>query len=163
MHPLIQYEDRTSMRALIAALIPIALIFFSAGCTSPDIGRAPVKSGLSQSGDMSEMEEAWGIRVEGVRLSAADYMLDFRYRIIDPERASSLLNRAEKPYLVDETSGSKLVVPRTRLGPLRQTDVKPDPDRSYFILFGNKDKIVKKGSKVTVVIGAFRAENLVVE
>jgi hypothetical protein len=54
-------------------------------------------------------------------------------------------------------------VPRTRLGPLRQTGVKPIADRNYAILFANSNKIVKPGDKVTVVIGKFRAEDLVVE
>ena len=111
------------------------------------------------------IEEQWGVKVESLRISAAGNLLDFRYRIIDPEKASYLVDRRNKPYLIDQTSGKVLSVPTTaKVGPLRQT-VRyglPKKDRVYFILFGNHH-IIKPGNKVTVVIGDFRAENLVVE
>ena len=113
--------------------------------------------------DRRSMEEKYGIQIKGVRLTAADHMLDFRYRIIDSEKASIFVNRQIKPYLIDQATGTKLPVPRTRLGPMRQTAVKPAADRDYIILFGNPNKLVKQGSLVTVVIGEFKAENLVVE
>jgi len=42
--------------------------------------------------------------------------------------------------LIDQATGTKLPVPRTRLGPMRQTAVKPAADRDYIILFGNPNK-----------------------
>jgi hypothetical protein len=110
------------------------------------------------------LEEKWGIRILSIRQSANGYMLDFRYRVIDPEKASLLLSRKEKPYLIDQASGARFMVPSSpKIGPLRQTALKPIADRNYFILFANPGKYVKPGNKVTVVIGEFRAENLVVE
>jgi len=110
------------------------------------------------------LEERWGIRVLSIRQSANGYMLDFRYRVLDPEKAFLLMNRKEKPYLIDQASGAKFMVPSApKVGPLRQTSVKPTPNRNYFIIFANPGKYVKPGNKVTVVIGEFRAENLVVE
>jgi hypothetical protein len=41
--------------------------------------------------------------------------------------------------------------------------VQPKADRQYVVLFSNLNKIVKRGNKVTVVIGDFKAENLTVE
>jgi hypothetical protein len=111
------------------------------------------------------IEEQWGVRVESLRISAAGNLLDFRYRIIDPEKASYLVDRRNKAYMIDQESGKVLSVPTTgKVGPLRQT-VRyglPKKDRIYFILFGNHH-IIKPGNKVTVVIGDFRAENIVVE
>jgi len=112
----------------------------------------------------SSIEEKWGIKILSIRQSANGYMLDFRYRVIDPDKASLLLSRKEKPYLVDQASGARFMVPSApKVGPLRQTAVKPIADRNYFILFANPGKYVKVGNKVTVVIGEFRTENLVVE
>ena len=113
--------------------------------------------------DQRAMEEKYGVLIKGVRLTAADHMIDFRYRIIDSEKASMLADRQTKPYLIDQATGTKLPVPRTRLGPMRQTAVKPAADRDYIILFGNPNKLVKQGSRVTVVIGDFKVENLIVE
>ncbi len=110
------------------------------------------------------IEEKWGIRVLNIRQSANGYMLDFRYRVLDPDKASHLFNRKEKPYLIDQESGARFMVPSSpKIGPLRQTSLKPIANRNYFILFANPGKYVKVGNKVTVVIGEFRAENLVVE
>ena len=110
------------------------------------------------------LEERWGIKILSIRQSANGYMLDFRYRVSDPDKASLLLGRKDKPYLVDQASGAKFMVPSApKIGPLRQTSVKPIAGRNYFILFANPGKYVKPGNKVTVVIGEFKAENLVVE
>lgn len=142
---------RTPVIGLVLAL------FLAGGCATT---RPTGESGSSQ------IEERWGVRIEGVRLSAADNMLDFRYRVIDPEKALPLLDSAVKPYLVDQSSGARMMVPNPpKVGPLRQTSRggKPIADRTYFILFANPGKYVKTGNKVTVVIGDFKAENLVVE
>lgn len=111
------------------------------------------------------LEEQWGVKIESLRISAAGNLLDFRYRIIDPEKASYLVDRRNKPYMIDQASGRVLSVPTTaKVGPLRQT-VRyglPQKDKIYFILFGNPH-VIKPGDKVTVVIGEFKAENIIVE
>lgn len=93
-------------------------------------------------------------------------MLDFRYRVVDPQRALPLVERGVDPYLIDQESGGVVTVPNTaKVGPLRQTTKygEPKPDRVYFILFSNPGRFIEPGSKVTVVIGDFRASDLVVE
>lgn len=111
------------------------------------------------------IEEQWGIKIEALRISAAGNLLDFRYRILDPEKASYLVDRRNKAYMIDQASGRVLSVPNTaKVGPLRQT-VRyglPKKDRVYFILFGNPH-VIEPGDRATVVIGDFRAENIVVE
>jgi hypothetical protein len=106
----------------------------------------------------------WGIRVIGVRRSAADYMLDFRYRVQDPEKAAYLMNRKLRPQLVVEKNHRKLHVPVSeKIGPLRQSPKYVKAGRNYFMFFANPGRQVIAGDKVTVVIGDFRAEHLVVE
>ena len=109
------------------------------------------------------MEEEWGVRVMSIRLSAEGYMLDFRYRVLNAEKAAPLFDRKNKAYLIDQASGAMFLVPESpKVGALRTTRP-PIADRNYFIFFANPGRYVKKGSKVTVVIGDFRVENLVVE
>jgi hypothetical protein len=90
-------------------------------------------------------------------------MLDFRYKVIDPEKASSLLKRQTESYLLNQSTGEKLPVPKTKLGSMRQTSVNPLPNRIYFILFANPNRSVKLGNKVTLVLGDLKIEDLVVE
>jgi hypothetical protein len=112
----------------------------------------------------ASMEEAWGVKVVGIRPTAAGYMLDFRYRVTDAEKAKDLLDRRFKPQLIVEKSGATLAVPVTaKLGALRQYTKNIRADRNYFIFFGNPGRYVKSGDKVSIVIGQFKAENLTVQ
>jgi hypothetical protein len=107
-----------------------------------------------------------GIRMEGLRLSAAGYLLDLRYRVIDPAKAAPLLDKKTRPYLLDEASGAQLAVPDTaKLGQLRTTGRNKvvHGDRDYFILFANPGRFVQAGNRMTLVMGDLRIENITVE
>jgi len=115
-------------------------------------------------GESGSLEQKWGIQVTSLHLSANGYMVDFRYKVVDPEKAAALGNPKAKPYLVDQATSAKLFVPRSpKVGPLRQSAENLMAGKIYFTLFSNSGKLVKKGNKVTVVIGNFKAENMVVE
>jgi hypothetical protein len=140
----------------------LGTVFCLQGCAPQAHIPAP---GTEPDSNISKMEEKWGIRPESLRLSAADHMIDFRYRVTDPEKAVKITSDPKlSTYLLDQASGVKLAVPNTpKVGALRQTTKKPEADRIYFTLFGNVPNLVKTGSKVTVVMGDYRAEDLVVE
>jgi hypothetical protein len=105
-----------------------------------------------------------GIEIQSLRASAHGYMIDFRYKVRDPEKAAILASREVKPYMIDQGTGAKLLIPNTpKVGPLRQMSKYADTNKVYYSLFSNPGKIVKPGSKVTVVIGELRVENLMVE
>lgn len=110
-----------------------------------------------------DKQDKWGIEVVSIRTSAAGSMLDFRYKVVDAQKAEALFVRKTKPYLIHQESGAVLSVPVTaKVGPLRSTN-KPKQDRIYWMFFGNKTKLVKPGDKITVTIGEFRAQDLIVE
>ncbi|MFB3903560.1 MAG: hypothetical protein ACE15E_08910 [Acidobacteriota bacterium] len=115
------------------------------------------------SDQQTELRDRWGIEVVSLRLTANSHMLDFRYRVLDKEKAAPLFDRDKKPYLIHENTGKSLTVPApAKIGPLRNSDP-PKQDRIYWMFFGNAGKLIKKGDFVTVVIGDFRAEKLLVE
>lgn len=112
--------------------------------------------------ELTLLEKKWGIQFESIRMTANDHMVDFRYRVLDADKAQALFDRKSDPYLQDHDSGKVLGVPNTaKIGPLR-TSNKPKEGRIYWMFFGNTG-VVKTGDKVTVVIGDFKAENLVVQ
>lgn len=105
----------------------------------------------------------WGVDIIGVKPVSSGYMLAFRYRVIDPEKAKLLNDRRSRAYLRDEASGTVLAVPAMEnVGELR-TGSKPEADRAYFMIFGNPGKLVKSGSRVSVVAGAMHIDNLIVD
>jgi hypothetical protein len=89
-------------------------------------------------------------------------MLDFRYRVLDKEKARPLFSSGLKPYLIEQRSGARFNVPVTRVGQIRSVG-NPVEDRVYFIFFANPGGYVKRGDAVTVHLGDFLVENLTVE
>ena len=113
---------------------------------------------------LSNQGHEWGVEPLSLRLSAAGYMLDFRYRIIDPEKASPFMDRAVKPCLVHQATGARMFVPNPpKVGSLRQTSRAPRTDRTYFMVFANPARFIKVGDRVTLALGDCKLENLMVE
>jgi hypothetical protein len=105
----------------------------------------------------------WGVDVVGVKPVASGYMLTFRYRILDPDKAKVLNDRKSRAYLIDAATGTVLMVPTMEnVGELRP-GATPEADRTYFMIFGNPGKLVKSGSRVSIVAGALRIDGLIVE
>jgi hypothetical protein len=107
-------------------------------------------------------QRKWGVDIVGVRPVSSGYMLRFDYRVTDPAKAAALNDRKARPYLIDEATRTALAIPAMeKVGELRQ--VAPfEVNRTYFMIFGNPGKLVKRGSRVTIVVGNFRVEGLVV-
>lgn len=109
------------------------------------------------------IQRNWGVDVIGVRPVSSGFMLAFRYKIVDEEKAKLLNDKRSKAFIIDEATGNVLGVPiMEKLGEMRQKAI-PELGRTYFIMFGNPGKLVKSGSRVSVVVGDFRLDNLVVD
>jgi hypothetical protein len=105
----------------------------------------------------------WGVEIIGVKPVSSGYMLAFKYRVIDPEKAKLLNDRQTRAFLRDEATGNVLSVPAMEnVGELR-TGAAPVADRTYFMIFGNPGKLVKSGSRVSVVAGALHVDGLIVD
>lgn len=139
--------------------IPLGLIMWGLAVTAFAEDSNKLASSIAE-----ELRSTWGIEIAALRLSAQGYFVDFRYKVIDPEKASPLASNELRPYLIDESTGKELRVPTTpKLGSLRQTTQKINAGQIYFMFFGNSRGIVKPGNKVTVVIGDRKLEHLTIE
>jgi hypothetical protein len=99
----------------------------------------------------------------GVKLVESGELVRFSYRVLDPDKASALNERRNEASLIDPRAHVRLVVPTmAKVGQLRQTGA-PEAGKAYWMTFSNKGRPVKKGARVDVVIGPFRAEGLVVD
>jgi hypothetical protein len=147
MQPIKKLTQRMRRLALSATLImALAATPILAGASAPD-----------------SLAAQWGIDITGIHMSAHNYMVDFRYRVLDAEKAKALFDRQTKPYLIDQASGKVLAVPNTaKLGPLRNSN-QPKEGKIYWMFFGNRGGIVATGSKVTVKIGDFEVKDLVIK
>jgi len=109
------------------------------------------------------LKRQWGVEVMFVRQTAAGYMLEFRYRVVDAEKAKPLFERRTKPVLTHAETGAKLVVPTpAKTGALRNSNP-PIEGNTYWMFFANPGKMVQPGNHVSVEIGDFRVDGLVVQ
>ncbi len=105
----------------------------------------------------------WGIDSLTVKLAESGELIRFSWRVLDPERAKVLNDKRAEPSLVDPQARVSLVVPQMeKIGQLRQVQP-PAAGRSYWMAFSNRGQLVKRGDRVNVVVGSFRAEGLVVD
>lgn len=150
--------DWTSV-GLQVAFIAAGLSIFGCASTTNDVPAAEAAAAEAEASP--NLEDRWGVEVVALRLTGANYMIDFRYKVLDPEKAAELFVHANKPVLIHHSSGARLEVPRpAKTGPLRPTNP-PQAGRIYFMFFSNPG-VVQSGDEVTVKIGDFEAD-LVVE
>jgi hypothetical protein len=108
-------------------------------------------------------EGVWGVSELRVKVAESGQLIRFNYRILDPAKAAALNNKKVEPKLFDTEAGVSLVVPQMeKIGQLRQSST-PKAGMTYWMAFSNPTLAVKRGHRVDVVIGSFRANNLIVE
>ena len=105
----------------------------------------------------------WGVDDLTVKSVESGELIRFNYRVVDAARAQQLNDKKSEPFLYDEQSRVRLVVPSMeKVGQLRQSAT-PEAGKVYWMAFSNKGGLVKRGDRVTVVIGNFRAQGLIVQ
>ena len=128
---------------------------------------APVWQGsqLNRLSRRAEMyyEGVWGVGELRVKAAESGELIRFNYRVLDPAKAAALNDKKLEPELFDAQAGVKLVVPQMdKVGKLRQSST-PKTGMTYWMAFSNPTRAVRRGHRVDVVIGSFRANSLIVE
>lgn len=152
MIDLFWHRFKLSFSLILLTINALILFVNNAGCIKKQIIK------------LYDTEESLGVKILSLRLSAEDHMIDLRYHVIDPEKAKPFFDNKIKPYLIDNKSGAKFLVPDfPKVGSLRQTPKVVQAGRNYFIIFANPGKFLKRGDKVSLIIGEFKIDGLVVE
>jgi hypothetical protein len=105
----------------------------------------------------------FGIEQMHVRSVSSGSSIEFRYRVVDADKAAVLTDRNSNPYLIDQETGIRLDVPvMEKIGALRQTST-PKAGREYWMMFANRTKSVKPGQRVDIFCGSYHIRGLTVE
>jgi hypothetical protein len=156
--------------SLLAILLASSVVIpGSASAVAADQSEPPAKRNVPKAAlrarkniAATPLKREWGIEVLDVHQTSAGYMLQFRYRVLDAKAAKALFDRRIKPYLVDASTGAKVIVPSPdKIGQLRNVNP-PEAGRTYWMLFANPAKMIKAGSQVSVHIGDFDSGTLIV-
>ena len=102
----------------------------------------------------------YGIKVSMIAVVAAGGLIEFRYQVVDPDKADPLRHDVGLlPAMVVEDSGVTLALSSTPGHHSSETTL----GGTYFILFPNARNAIRRGSLVTVVIGEVRLEHIVAQ
>ncbi|NWJ46030.1 MAG: hypothetical protein HXX08_09150 [Chloroflexi bacterium] len=94
-----------------------------------------------------QIEEKWGIRVTQIGVTADGGMVDFRFMVIDPEKALNMMSVPDNlPILAAEDSGIYV-----NSAAIMSTRHDLNAGGIYFMLFRNTQGAIKPGGKVVVL------------
>jgi hypothetical protein len=105
----------------------------------------------------------WGVDKLRVSSTNSGNLIRFSYRVEDPLRAKTLLERSATPYMYSPKAQAVLQIPvMDKVGPLRQA-MSPKAGQEYWMVFSNKGNLVRPGDRVDIRIGTFQADGLMVD
>jgi hypothetical protein len=107
----------------------------------------------------SGLAERSGVRLVRVAVTGGGGLLDLRYQVVDPNKAVAVHEDQTPPAIIDERTG--LVIDRLLMGHAHHGELKPAV--SYYLVFENTGNWVRRGSKVTVLLGDAQVEHVVVK
>jgi hypothetical protein len=117
----------------------------------PEWQRPPVSA--------SGLAERSGVRLVRVAVTGGGGLLDLRYQVVDPSKAVTVHEAETPPAIMDERTG--LVLNRLLMGHAHHGALKSAV--SYYLIFENTGNWVRRGSKVTVLLGDAQVEHVVVK
>jgi len=148
------------MLAALTVSLPAAVSADEAGAVSTTSSTVSAKP---HPRERTLMKRDWGIEIIYVQQTAAGYMLEFRYKVLDAKKAAALFERQTKPVLKHPDSGATLIVPTpAKTGALRNSNP-PHDDTTYWMFFANPGKLIEPGDVVNIEIGEFHADGIVVQ
>jgi hypothetical protein len=102
----------------------------------------------------SELEEQYGLRVRLIGVTAGGGMIDFRLKILEPEKARQFLqNPANLPISMVTESGTKVLAADSM-----EDDIKWEEGGVLFIMLPNSGGAIEPGTPVSVEFGNVQLE-----
>jgi hypothetical protein len=105
-----------------------------------------------------DLGQASGVTITRVAVTAGGGLVDLRFRVVDPDRAHALHDPATPPAVVDEGSG--LVVHDLLMNHEHAGDFRTGV--TYYLVFTNPGNWVRRGARVTVLLGNAQVEHVAV-
>lgn len=108
-------------------------------------------------------ERRYGIDQLRVHSISSGASLEFHCQVLDASKAKALKEARVAPVMIERKTGTKLSVPATENSGKSSRTAAPEAGQEYRVVFGNRDKIVRPGNLVDLVIGTVHLSGLIVE
>jgi hypothetical protein len=137
-----------------AAAAAGALLIFTSGDGAHGAQSHPLPVAVTPAG----LTERSGVRDVRVHVTGGGGLLDVRYEVVDPGRAADLHDAATPPAVVDERTGA----PIEGLLMGHAPHSRPKAGVTSVLIFVNPGNMVRRGDRVSLVLGGARLEHVVV-
>jgi len=162
------FIKRTAVGSLLATIFTLPLLSQSRASAStakavPAAATTTYRPEHFPKRERSYYQLFWGVDSIHAKAVESGELIKFSYRVLDADKARALNEKNNEPSMYVPALRAKLVVPTMeKVGQLRQTST-PEPGRIYWMTFSNPGAMVKRGERVSVVIGQFKVDGLIVE
>lgn len=100
-----------------------------------------------------DLQREWGIEPVHLRISAGGYMIEFRYKILDTEKALIMSDRKDFPQLLSQKSKARLSVPYfPTVGYIKSNRRFIKLGKNYTAFFNNPGKHLLPGDRARIQI-----------
>lgn len=106
---------------------------------------------------IATFEQETGIRVLRIVLTAGGGIVDFQFQVVDPDKALIVHDVENPPMMIDEKHNLILANPFHE-----HADRELHTAVTYHEMIMNGGGLLKRGSKITLIVGDSKLENLVV-
>jgi len=156
--------QRTAWSGLIRAAAAGAIVFIGHTCeAAPPARHSPYIAAQHLGSAAVSYVLQWGVDSMQAHQTNAGNLIRFSYRVVDTNKAKVLIDKAAAPLMVAPRTKVALQVPvMDKVGPLRQS-TELETGKTYWMVFSNKGGLVKPGDHVSVLVGKFRVDGLVVQ
>lgn len=141
----------------VLVLVLLLAVGLTLGVKAVGARAGDVRSG-TEAVSAQEFAAHTGITVTLLGVTAGGGMVEFRYQVVDPDKAALVLHDdTKRPVLVAEGSGETLAMvsrPHSHKAELQLGG-------TYFFLMANTRNALRDGTKVSVIIGDVRLEHVV--
>ena len=107
----------------------------------------------------SNFEQATGVQLVRIAVTAGGGMLDLRYRVLDPDKAIVVHDKQKPPTIIHEASGQSASRPWMP----HHSSKELQSARTYYELIVNPGGVIRRGDRVTLVVGDTRLTHVVVQ
>jgi hypothetical protein len=132
--------------ALLAALVVLGLAVRNH--SGPAAGPVPLNPAI---------EAKWGIRVSQVAVTGDGGLIDFRFIVLDPDKASEMISNVDNlPVLVPD-GATDIINSAAQMGghPVLR------PGQTYFLLYRDAAGAIKSGTSLSVHFGDLSIDNVI--
>lgn len=151
------FKSHTRLWLLLACVLLLTVfVVLMAGWIGISHATVPAAAAIPAS---PAFEAATGVRITRVAVTAGGGMIDFRYQVIDPDKAVIVHDWDKPPTIVDEATGKPFNAPWMQ----HSHNVNLKAGVTYYLILVNPQGGIKRGAPVTIQIGGSQLEHVIVQ